>query len=121
MLSILKGSWGWFILSAVKHQPSELGAVRISSQSPPRNTPVGEQTGFVSGCINGEHTQGNPAVGQGVVSVRECWKGLVARLGHLVEGVRKPDLVPDEMKSGSGGYFMVRCLNESYLEGGPTE
>lgn len=46
---------------------------------------------------------------------------LVARLGHLVEGVRKPDLVPDEMKSGSGGDFMVRCLNESYLEGGPTE
>lgn len=59
--------------------------------------------------------------GRGAVSVRECWKGLVAKLGHLVEGVRKLDFVPDEMKSGSGGDFMVRCLNESYLEGGPIE
>lgn len=38
-----------------------------------------------------------------------------------MEGVRKPDFVPDEMKSGSGGDFKVRCLNESYLEGGPIQ
>lgn len=125
MISIFKGSWECFIPSAVKQQPNEVGTVNASSQRYPETHLWVNKLGLSLTALRRGHARGNRGRGSGVcVSVRGCWKGLIVRfglaLGNLVEGIRKPDFVPDEVPSGSGGDSVIRCLEKSYLEGRPT-